>query len=54
MLIKLHTPVFRFFRTKTETIKKTPVQLTRAQWITADRIVIAVMFIATIIGAILF
>ncbi|MNI31239.1 hypothetical protein [Pedobacter ghigonis] len=54
MLIKIHTPIFRFSRHKTETIKKTPVQLTRAQWIAADRIVIAVMFIATILGAILF
>ena len=54
MLIKLHTPGFRLSQDKTETVKKVVQPLTRTQWITADRIVIAVMFIATILGAILF
>ncbi|MBB6238451.1 hypothetical protein H9N25_16870 [Pedobacter riviphilus] len=54
MLIKLDTSVFRLSRHKAETIKKSVTPLTRAQWITADRIVIAAIFIATIVGAILF
>jgi len=54
MLIKLDTSVFRLSRHKAESEKKIITPLTRAQWITADRIVIAVMFIATIVGAILF
>jgi len=54
MLIKLDTTVFRLSRHKAETAKKIVTPLTRAQWIAADRIVIAVIFIATIVGAILF
>jgi hypothetical protein len=54
MLIKLDTSVFRLSRHKAETVKKSVTPLTRDQWITADRIVIAAMFIATIVGAILF
>ena len=54
MIIKLDTSVFRLARPKTETDKKTFEPLTRDQWVTADRIVIATMFIATIAGAILF
>ncbi|MBC6109126.1 hypothetical protein ACFOG5_12570 [Pedobacter fastidiosus] len=54
MIIKLDTSVFRLARQKAETITKVSEPLTRAQWITADRIVIATMFIATIAGAILF
>lgn len=54
MLIKLHTPVFRLTRHKTETIKKVAAPLSREQWINADRIVIIAMFVATIVGAILF
>ncbi|WP_167343646.1 hypothetical protein [Pedobacter borealis] len=54
MLVKLDTSVFRLSRHKAESEKKSITPLTRAQWITADRIVIAAMFIATIVGAILF
>ncbi|WP_316805792.1 hypothetical protein [Pedobacter agri] len=54
MIIKLDNSVFRLSRQKSETIKKVAAPLTRAQWINADRIVIATMFIATIIAAILF
>ncbi|WP_231427862.1 MULTISPECIES: hypothetical protein [Pedobacter] len=54
MIIKLDTSVFRLSRHKTETVKKVATPLTREQWINADRIVIATMFLATIAGAILF
>ncbi|GAA4209151.1 hypothetical protein GCM10022289_34200 [Pedobacter jeongneungensis] len=54
MLIKLDTSVFRLSRHKAETVKKVAAPLTRDQWINADRIVMAAMFIATIAGAILF
>ncbi len=54
MIIKLDKKVFRLSRNKAETVKKVIEPITRDQWITADRIVIAVMFIATIVGAILF
>jgi len=54
MIIKLDSTAFRIDRSKTETIKKVAKPLTRAQWINADRIVMAAMFIATIVGAILF
>jgi len=54
MIIKLDISALRLVRTKTETTRKIVSPLTREQWITADRIVIATMFIATIIGAILF
>ena len=54
MIIKLDTSVFRLSRHKAETVQKVATPLTRDQWITADRIVMAVMFILTIIGAILF
>ena len=54
MIIKLDTSVFRLSRHKAETVKKVAAPLTRDQWITADRIVMAAMFILTIIGAILF
>jgi len=54
MIVKLDTSVFKFVRQKAQTEEKIVKPLTRAQWITADRIVMAVMFIATIIGSILF
>lgn len=54
MIIKLDTSVFRLTKHKTETVKKVAVPLTREQWITADRIVMIAMFVATIVGAILF
>ncbi|MEH3111892.1 hypothetical protein [Pedobacter terrae] len=54
MIIKLDTSIFRISRHKAETVKEVAKPLTRDQWITADRIVMAVMFIVTIIGAILF
>jgi hypothetical protein len=54
MIIKLDTSFFRLSRHKAETVKKVATPLTRDQWITADRIVMAAMFIATILGAILF
>ncbi|MFC1223805.1 hypothetical protein ACFE6N_08345 [Pedobacter sp. BG31] len=54
MIIKLDTSIFRLSRHKAETVKKVATPLSRDQWITADRIVMAAMFIITIIGAILF
>ncbi|WP_199562747.1 hypothetical protein [Pedobacter chinensis] len=54
MIIKLDTSVFRLSRQKAETVKKVAAPITREQWINADRIVMATMFIATIVGAILF
>lgn len=54
MLIKLDTSVLRLGRHKAETIKNIAKPLTREQWINADRIVIATMFIVTVIAAILF
>jgi len=54
MIIKLDTSLFRLVRHKAETIKKTATPLTREQWITADRVVIAMMFVATIVAAVLF
>lgn len=53
MIIKLDTSVFRFAR-RAHSVKKEAVPLTNAQWIIADRIVITAMFIAIVIGAILF
>ncbi|WP_316850278.1 hypothetical protein [Pedobacter agri] len=54
MIIKLDTSVFRLSREKAEKVKKVDIPLTREQWINADRIVMATMLIATIVGAILF
>jgi hypothetical protein len=54
MIIKLDTSIFRLARPKAETVRKVEIPLTRAQWINADRIVMAIMFIAVIIGAIIF
>ena len=54
MIIKLDTSVFRLARQKAEIEKKVSAPLTKEQWINADRIVMAVMFIATVTGAILF
>lgn len=54
MIIKLDTSVFRLARQKAEIEKKVPAPLTKEQWINADRIVMALMFIATVTGAILF
>lgn len=54
MIIKLDTSVFKLARQKTQREEKIAAPLTRAQWINADRIVIATMFIATIVGSILF
>ncbi|MFC4213525.1 hypothetical protein ACFOWA_20200 [Pedobacter lithocola] len=54
MIIKLDTSVFRFAKSKVQTEEKIISNLTKAQWINADRIVMAAMFAATIAGAILF
>lgn len=55
MIIKLDISAIRLVRPKAETTtKKTVTPLTREQWITADRIVMATMFIATIAAAIVF
>jgi hypothetical protein len=54
MIIKLDTSVFRLGGPKAETAKKTDQLLSKAQWINADRVVMAVMFIIVIIGSILF
>lgn len=54
MIIKLDTSVFKLIRQKAQTEEKIVKPLTRDQWITADRIVMAAMFIVTIAGSILF
>ncbi|WP_231459070.1 MULTISPECIES: hypothetical protein [unclassified Pedobacter] len=54
MIIKLDTSLFRITRQKSEVDKKVADPLTQDQWINADRIVMAIMFIATITGAIVF
>lgn len=54
MIIKLDTIVFRLFRAKHESLKKEVRPLTRAQWINADRIVMAVLFLIAIVGSIFF
>ncbi|WP_197413219.1 hypothetical protein [Pedobacter sp. Leaf176] len=54
MIIKLDTSVFKLARQKVQTEEKIFSPLTRTQWINADRIVMAAMFIVTIAGAILF
>ncbi|WP_172406528.1 hypothetical protein [Pedobacter sp. AJM] len=54
MIIKLDTSLFRIARPKAETVRKVANPITRAQWITADRIVMAAMLAVVIIGAILF
>ena len=54
MIIKLDTAVFKLASQKTQRVEKIATPLTKAQWINADRIVIAAMFIATIAGSILF
>lgn len=54
MIIKLDTSVFRLVRQKAEVEKKVSAPLTKDQWVNADRIVMAIMFIATVTGAILF
>ncbi|WP_157255610.1 hypothetical protein [Pedobacter sp. Leaf41] len=54
MILKLDTSVFKLSRHKAETIEKAATPLTKQQWVTADRIVMAAMFIFTALGAILF
>lgn len=54
MIIKLDTQVFKFTRQKSHSESQLGTPLTRAQWINADRIVMAAMFIATIAGSLLF
>ncbi|WP_421938278.1 hypothetical protein [Pedobacter sp.] len=54
MIIKLDTSIFRLVRAKTQGTRKTATPLTKAQWVTADRIVIAIMFLAAVVGAIAF
>ncbi|MDN3585167.1 hypothetical protein QWY86_00705 [Pedobacter aquatilis] len=54
MIIKLDTSALRLVRPKEERAEKIATPLTRAQWINADRIVMAVMFAVIIIGAIVF
>ncbi|GGI22367.1 hypothetical protein [Pedobacter mendelii] len=54
MIIKLDTSIFKLVRPKSQTEEKVVTPLTKLQWINADRIVMAAMFIATIVGAILF
>ncbi|WP_316739796.1 hypothetical protein [Pedobacter aquatilis] len=52
MIIKLDTSALRFVRPKVERAEKIVAPLTKAQWINADRIVMAIMLIATVTGAI--
>lgn len=51
MLMKLSSIAPTFARQKVEKVEK---PLTRQEWINADRIVIAVLFLATIVAAIIF
>jgi len=51
MLTKTFSLINVFLRRKEETA---PRELTRKQWITADRIVIIILFASAIIGAIIF
>jgi hypothetical protein len=50
MIIKL--PLLQAFARQREAIE--PKELTRKQWINADRIVMVILFIAVIAGAIIF
>jgi len=54
MIIKLDTSAFRIARPKADSIKNVASPITHEQWITADRIVMAAMFILTIVAAIVF
>jgi len=51
MLMKLNSFAPTFARQKVEKVEK---PLTRQDWIIADRIVIVLLFLATIIAAIIF
>lgn len=54
MIIKLDTSVFKLSRQKAQAVEHSAKPLTKEQWVNADRLVISLMFLATIIGAILF
>jgi len=54
MIIKLDTSAFRLVRPRAERTVKVSTPLTRAQWINADRIVMAGLFAAAAAGAVLF
>lgn len=51
MLTKTHTIFSLLARQKEESANK---ELTRKQWITADRILITLLFLSAIIGAVIF
>lgn len=51
MLIKSFTVLQAFARQKEETKTK---PLTRKDWINADRVVMVILFVAVIVGAVLF
>ncbi|MCZ4245290.1 hypothetical protein [Pedobacter punctiformis] len=54
MIIKLDTSLFRLSRAKDESLKKEVRPLTKTEWINADRIVMAVLFLIAIVGSIIF
>lgn len=55
MIIKLDTSIFRLEQINSHEIVKQQAQpLTRAQRVTVDRIVIAVLYVFAIVGALLF
>ncbi|UKT63068.1 hypothetical protein [Pedobacter mucosus] len=54
MIIKLDSSIFRLARQKADTVKQIAKPLTKEQWIIADRFVIATLFLATVIAAIIF
>ncbi|SER06993.1 hypothetical protein [Pedobacter rhizosphaerae] len=54
MIIKLDTSLFRLLRAKNQSTRKSATPLTKKQWVTADRIVMAIMFLAAIVGSIVF
>ncbi|WP_316804755.1 hypothetical protein [Pedobacter nototheniae] len=54
MIIKLDTSLFRLSRVKDESLKKEIRPLTKAEWINADRVVMAALFLIAIVGSIFF
>lgn len=54
MIIKLDTSLFRLSRAKDESLRKEVKPLTRAEWINADRVVMAALFLIAILGSIFF
>ena len=54
MLIKLDTLDFRFENIEKHSVQATNSALTKSDWIRLDRIVIALIFVAAILGSLIF